>query len=67
MTTAGIVIDDWKLPFFTKRLDAGRFKYEEKSGITEDTLTLMVEVEDLNTFSDLVKQMNHDAVISRAN
>ena len=42
---AGIVIDRWKLPIFTRHLKEAGFSYEEVGPFTEDTLTLIVDVE----------------------
>ncbi len=43
---AGVIIDRWKLPIFTRRLKDAEFTYEEVGELTKDVLTLMVKVED---------------------
>lgn len=40
---AGIVIDNWKLDIFKKRLDDAEFTYTVQLGISDDTLTVKVE------------------------
>lgn len=40
---AGIVIDKWKLPIFSKHLVADGFKYEERGQLVEGTIALIVE------------------------
>jgi hypothetical protein len=40
---AGIVIDRWKLPIFTRHLKEAGFSYEEVGGLTEDGLVLTVQ------------------------
>lgn len=45
MKTAGVVIDAWKLPVFKRHLDAAKYLYTEKPGLTSDTLTLLVKFE----------------------
>ena len=39
---AGIVIDRWKLPIFTRHLKEAGFSYEEVGGLTDDSLVLTV-------------------------
>lgn len=43
---AGIVIDRWKLPIFTRHLKEAGFSYEEVGGLTADSLVLTVETDD---------------------
>ncbi len=42
---AGVVIDRWKLPIFTRHLKNAKFSYEEVGELAQDVLTLMVVVE----------------------
>lgn len=40
---AGIIIDDWKLEIFKKRLDEAEYKYTVEAGLTPATISIMVE------------------------
>lgn len=42
---AGIVLDDWKLPVFRKRLTEAGFEYTDAGGMTHDTTVLHVVIE----------------------
>lgn len=43
--TAGVGMDDWKLPIFRKHLDAAGYRYEEPKRLTQGTLILKVYYE----------------------
>jgi hypothetical protein len=43
MQTAGIAIDNWKLPIFKRHLEAAGFEYTEKKGLTPTTRLLKVK------------------------
>ena len=43
---AGIVIDRWKLPIFTRHLKQAGYSYDEKGELVEATLVLTVETND---------------------
>lgn len=43
MKTAGISIDDWKLPIFKRHLSNAGFAYTEHPGLTSGTLFLKVK------------------------
>lgn len=45
MKTAGVAIDDWKLPIFRKHLDSAGYAYTEHAGLTEGTSMLKVKCE----------------------
>lgn len=45
MKTAGVVLDNWKLPVFKRHLDAAGYTYEEPVPFTPDTLILKVPYE----------------------
>lgn len=49
MPKAGIAIDDWKLPMFSKALVDAGFKYEQGPGLTQGTYMLRVEYESSQT------------------
>lgn len=44
---AGIVLDDWKLPVFRKRLTEAGFEYTDAGGLTADTTVLTVETDNI--------------------
>lgn len=58
MKTAGVVIDDWKLPIFKKHLDAAGRIYTEHPGVTADTLTLKVEYEWVADLKPIIEAAN---------
>lgn len=45
--TAGIALDDWKLPVFRKRLEAAGYAYRDAGGFTANTTILTVETDDM--------------------
>lgn len=46
MNTAGVVIDEWKLPIFERHLAHGGFTFKNCGALMADTLVLQVEVMD---------------------
>lgn len=44
---AGIVVDDWKLPVFRKRLTDAGFTYTDAGGLTHDATVLTVVTDDM--------------------
>lgn len=61
MKQAGIVLDTYKLEVFKKHLDAAGYKYEQKPGISPDTITLMVEYEWASDLQPIVEKANTEA------
>ena len=59
--TAGIMIDDWKLPIFKKTLDAKGYKYTQHPGLTDDTVLLKVRTKSIAKLQPIVKRMNAEA------
>lgn len=45
MKTAGIAIDNWKLPIFRRRLKGAGFEFTEHPGLTRDAMILKVKTE----------------------
>jgi hypothetical protein len=45
MKTAGVFVDDWKLPVFKRHLDAAGYSYDVRPGVTPDTRNIMVKFE----------------------
>ncbi len=67
MQKAGIILDDWKLPIFEKALDDAGFEYEQSPGITEGTLLITVETDDLHALGLVVQKTNDEAAKSKMN
>lgn len=62
---AGIVIDRWKLPIFTRLLRDAGFSYEEVGALVANTLTLIVETADGLRLAKVVAAANAEAAASR--
>lgn len=58
---AGIVIDRWKLPIFTRRLKEAGFSYEEVGALVPDTLTLIVITDKPQALGQVVLAANKEA------
>lgn len=62
-----IALESWKLSIFKKELENAGFKFEKKAGIIKDTLTLMVETNDLYKLQEVIKAANKKAAKSKMN
>lgn len=60
MKTAGVVIDEWKLQIFKRHLDGAGCKYTEHPGITQGTLTLIVEYEWVSELKPIIEAANEE-------
>lgn len=60
MKTAGVVIDDWKLPIFKKHLDSAKRTYTEHPGVTADTLTLKVQYKWVADLQPIIEAANKE-------
>lgn len=58
MKTAGVVIDEWKLPIFKKHIDASGYSYTEHPGVTKDTLMLRVKYEWVADLKPIIEAAN---------
>ncbi len=58
---AAIVVDDYKLPVFRRRLSESGYQFEEMAGVTADTKTLTVQTENLSALADVVKAANRES------
>lgn len=65
MKTAGVVIDDWKLPIFKKYLDAAGYIYTEHPGITAKTITLRVQCEWVSKLKPIIEAANEECKSER--
>jgi hypothetical protein len=55
MKTAGVVIDNWKLPIFQRHLNEGGFAYTEHTGLTADAMVLKVRTEFISTLQSVIE------------
>lgn len=62
---AAIVIDDWKLPIFERRLSQAGYAYEKGPGVTDDTLVLTVETGDVKALETVVRAANTEAATKK--
>lgn len=53
--TAGVVLDEWKLPIFKKHLDAAGYKYDEPVPFTAGTLVLKVHYEWVHELKPIIE------------
>lgn len=53
---AGIVVDNWKLPVFRKRLTEAGYHYTDAGGLTHDTTVLTVETDDILKLKNVLEQ-----------
>ena len=61
MKTAGVVLDEWKLPIFKKHLDLAGFKYDEDpASFTQGTLVLKVRYEWAHTLEPVIRAANKE-------
>jgi len=63
MSTAGVALDDWKLPVFKQVLDEASYSYKQAPGLMPGIVTLMVEYEDidLSKLEDVIRKANKQA------
>jgi hypothetical protein len=61
----GVIIEDWKLPIFKRRLDAAGYRYTEHPGIAQNTLTLSVTCEWAYKLQPIVKAANEECAGTR--
>lgn len=57
---AGIVVDDWKLPVFRKRLTEAGFTYTDAGGLTHDTTVLTVQTDDLPRLQRVIQRCQNE-------
>ena len=65
MKTAGVIIDDWKLPIFKRHLDAAGCSYTEAPGVTNDTLTLKVQYEWVADLQPIIEAANKECASAK--
>lgn len=57
---AGIVVDDWKLPIFRKRLTEAGYTYTDVGGLTHDTTVLTVETNNILKLKDVLERCQEE-------
>lgn len=62
---SGIVIDNWKLPIFERRLTQAGYSFT-KHKFTDDSMTLKVEFSDLAALKSTVEAANAEAALTGA-
>jgi hypothetical protein len=63
--TAGVVLDDWKLPVFKKHLDAAGYKYDEPTQLTASTLTLKVHYKWVHDLKPIIEAAQRECAALR--
>lgn len=53
---AGIVVDDWKLPVFRRRLKKAGYEYQDGGPLTADTTLLTVVTDDMSALKKVLEQ-----------
>lgn len=60
MSTAGIAIDNWKLPIFERHLSQSGYTFE-KCPFTVDTMLLTVKTTNIEALAHVIKKANTEA------
>lgn len=55
MMKAGIVVDDWKLPVFRRRLTEAGYEYTDAGGLTHDTTVLTVVTDNMLALKEVIE------------
>lgn len=58
MKTAAVMIDDWKLVIFKKRLGEAGYTYTEHLGLTESTILLRVSYDWVANLQPIIEAAN---------
>lgn len=61
MSKAAIAIDSWKLPIFERHLKQSGYAYEQGKGLTQDTMFLYVDTENVVALETVVRAANTEA------
>lgn len=62
---AGIVVDDWKLPVFRRRLSEAGFEYEDAGAFTANTTALTVETTNMLALKKVLEECQAECAQSR--
>jgi hypothetical protein len=63
--TAGIALDDWKLPIFERHLRQAGYAWTQHPGLTAGTLLLKVHCESTALLEPIVRAANEEAALTR--
>lgn len=55
MKKAGVIIDRWKLPIFTRHLRDAGYSYDTVTSLTDSTYTLIVEFESVEKLQPIIE------------
>lgn len=61
MKTAGVVVDDYKLPTFRRVLDAAGYSYTEHKGLTDGTTLMRVEYDWVAALKPVIEQAERES------
>lgn len=62
---AGIVVDDWKLPVFRKRLTEAGYEYTDAGGLTHNTTVLTVETDNMLKLKSVIEKCQRECARQR--
>ena len=65
MKKVGIVLDDWKLPIFKRRLDKAGYKCENFNGPGQNIITLTVMAKTITEVQPIIAAANNEAAQSK--
>ncbi len=65
MKRAAILIDDWKLPVFKRRLEEAGVTFEQHPGLSPTTLTLRVMCVDPYVLKSVIVAANNECAASK--
>ena len=60
MKTAGIAIDNWKLPTFKRVLKAAGYTFTKHPGLTPGTMLLRVKTDSISDLQPVVEKANKE-------
>ena len=63
MKTAGIMIDEWKLPIFERHLNQAGYAFKNAGGMA-GSLVLRVDTTNLVALAEVVKAANEEAALT---
>lgn len=66
MKTAGVVIDNWKLPIFKKHLSKAGYSYTEHPDFTKDTMILKVSYDWVAKLQPVIEAAAEECEIVKA-
>ncbi len=66
MKTAGVTLDDWKIPIFKQHLDVAGYKYEEPVRFTKGTSILKVHYEWVHELQPIIVAAAAECEVKRS-